>query len=75
MGETPMLRWDFNHLSFASNPNPKRLTSIDRMPFCNASLNVRPMAIASPTLFICVVSVSSASGNFSNVQRGILITT
>ena len=26
------------------------------------------MAIASPTLFICVVSVSSASGNFSNVQ-------
>ena len=42
-------------------------------PYCESpslqalSLNVRPIAIASPTLFICVVSVSSASGNFSNV--------
>ncbi len=31
--------------------------------------------IASPTDFICVVSVSSASGNFSNTQRGIFTTT
>ncbi|KKN64621.1 hypothetical protein LCGC14_0489990, partial [marine sediment metagenome] len=30
---------------------------------------------ASPTDFICVVRVSSASGNFSNVHRGILVTT
>ena len=35
----------------------------------------RPILIASPTLFIWVVSVSSASGNFSNVQRGIFTTT
>ena len=64
----------FSHLSYLSSPKPKRLTSMQRMPFCRASLNVRPIAIASPTLFICVVSVSSASGNFSKVQRGILMT-
>ena len=45
------------------------------MPLRNACLKVRPMAIASPTDFICVVSVSSACGNFSNAQRGILTTT
>ena len=33
------------------------------------------MAIASPTLFMCVVSSGSASGNFSKAQRGILTTT
>ena len=33
------------------------------------------MDIASPTLFIWVVRVSSASGNFSKVQRGIFVTT
>ena len=38
-------------------------------------MNVRPIAIASPTDFICVVSVRSAFGNFSNVQRGTLTTT
>ena len=36
---------------------------------CSPSLNVRPMAIASPTLFICVVSVGSACGNFSKAKR------
>jgi hypothetical protein len=40
----------------------------------NASLNVRPIAIASPTDFICVVSVRSARGNFSNAQRGTFTT-
>ena len=39
------------------------------------SLKVRPMAIASPTDFIAEVSVASASGNFSNVKRGIFVTT
>src|SRR5215213_8194058 len=67
-------RWEFNHLSYLSRPKPKRLTSIERTPFWSASLKVRPMAIASPTDFIWVVSVSSASGNFSKVQRGILMT-
>jgi hypothetical protein len=32
------------------------------------------MAMASPTLFMCVVSVASASGNFSNAKRGIFTT-
>ena len=43
--------------------------------FWNDSLNVRPMAIVSPTLFICVVRRGSASGNFSKANRGILVTT
>ena len=33
------------------------------------------MAIVSPTDFICVVKVGSASGNLSKFQRGILVTT
>jgi hypothetical protein len=31
--------------------------------------------MASPTLFICVVRVSSAPGNFSKAKRGALTTT
>ncbi len=31
--------------------------SSERRHYCRLSLNVRPMAMASPTLFICVVSV------------------
>jgi hypothetical protein len=54
---------------------PGRSISSARMPFWNASLNVRPMAIDSPTDFICVVSVASAVGNFSNAKRGHLTTT
>ena len=46
-----------------------------RIAFCSASLKVRPIAMPSPTDFICVVRVSSASGNFSKVQRGIFTTT
>ena len=45
------------------------------MPLPSACLNVRPMAITSPTLFICVPSTGSAPGNFSNCQRGIFTTT
>ena len=44
------------------------------MPFCSASLNVRPMAITSPTDFIWIVSVESADGNFSKANRGIFTT-
>ena len=44
--------------------------SNDRRAFCGASVKLRPMAMASPTLFIVVVSVSSAFGNFSNANRG-----
>ena len=35
----------------------------------------RPMSMAPPTDFICVVSVASALGNFSKVKRGNLVTT
>jgi hypothetical protein len=39
------------------------------------SVNVRPIAMTSPTLFIRVVSSSSAPGNFSKANRGIFVTT
>jgi hypothetical protein len=38
-------------------------------------LKVRPIAITSPTDFICVPSAGLASLNFSNAQRGIFTTT
>ena len=49
--------------------------SIDRSAFCSASGNERPIAMASPTDFMCVVSSVSALGNFSNANLGILTTT
>ena len=61
--------------SLPSQPKPKLPTSRPRSDFWKASLNVRPIAIVSPTLFICVVSLLSASGNFSNANRGTFTTT
>ena len=55
--------------------HPERSASNPRSPFWKASLNVRPMAITSPTDFIWVVSVGSAVGNFSKAKRGIFTTT
>ncbi len=49
--------------------------SNERNAFCSASVKQRPIAIASPTLFIVVVSVGSAEVNFSNANRGALTTT
>ena len=49
--------------------------SVDRSAFWRASVKLRPMAIASPTLFIVVVRVGSAAGNFSKAKRGTLTTT
>ena len=46
-----------------------------RCAFCSASAKERPIAIASPTDFMWVVSVGSAPGNFSNANLGILTTT
>ena len=40
-----------------------------------ASLKVRPMAMTSPTDFICGPRFSSAPGNFSNCHLGIFTTT
>ncbi len=57
------------------NSVPRLPCSSDRTAFRNASLKVRPIAIASPTDFICVVSVGSACGNFSKFQRGNFTTT
>ena len=44
-------------------------------PSAALSWNVRPMAMASPTDFIAWSAVGSAPGNFSKVNRGILVTT
>ena len=54
---------------------PSTPTSSPRSAFCSDSWNVRPIAITSPTDFICVVSRSSACWNFSNAKRGTLVTT
>ena len=54
--------------ALAVNSRPARLpSSSERMPFRNASLNVRPIAIASPTDFICVVSVRIGLGELLEV--------
>ena len=49
--------------------------SSDRTAFIIASLKVRPIAITSPTDFICGPRPSSAPGNFSNCHFGIFTTT
>ncbi len=48
--------------------------SSERRAFCRLSGKVRPMAMASPTDFIEVVSRLSAPGNFSKAKRGIFVT-
>ena len=56
--------------------DPVRPISSPRNAFWNDSWNVRPIAMTSPTDFICVVRRASfACGNFSNVKRGIFVTT
>ena len=59
----------FGHVKTAS------FRSKDRKAFISASENERPIAMASPTLFIVVVRRGSASGNFSNAKRGSFTTT
>ena len=49
-------------------------SSRERMALANACLNVRPIAITSPTDFMCVVRSDSAPGNFSKAKRGHLTT-
>ena len=49
--------------------------SSERSAFCSASAKLRPIAIASPTDFMCVVSTGSAPGNFSKANLGTLTTT
>ena len=57
------------------NTNGAFGSSIERSALPSASVKFRPMAMASPTLFMCVVSVVSAAGNFSNANRGTFTTT
>ena len=61
--------------SGSSGTRPSSPVSSPRSAFCSDSWKVRPIAITSPTDFICVVSRSLAVGNFSNVKRGIFTTT
>ena len=61
-------------LSRPSAPRPNRLVSVDRIPFCSASLKFRPIYMASPTAFMEVLSTRGVPGNFSNVKRHILNT-
>ncbi len=56
-------------------PKPAALVSIERSALPSASMKLRPMAIASPTDFMVVVSARFASGNFSNANRGTFTTT
>ena len=58
-----------------TSSRPERPVSRLRSPFCRASAKLRPIAIASPTDFMEVVSVAGVPGNFSKVKRGIFTTT
>jgi hypothetical protein len=58
----------------AISSKPVRPVSSERSAFCKLSAKVRPIAIASPTDFIEVVSTGSAPGNFSKAKRGTLVT-
>jgi hypothetical protein len=59
----------------APTVQPARPVSRARSPFWNASLKVRPIAIDSPTDFICVVRYGLARANFSKAKRGHFTTT
>ncbi len=58
--------------SFVSNPG--KLSSRERKAFWNDSLNVLPIAIASPTDCICTPSFPEADENFSKSNLGSFVT-
>jgi hypothetical protein len=62
-------------VSGTANDSGASRFSSERSAFWSASVKQRPMAMASPTDFMCVVSVGSAAGNFSNANRGTFTTT
>ena len=64
-----------NPATIMTDPEFADATYVERSAFCRASVKLRPMAIASPTDFMWVVSVGSASGNFSKAKRGTFTTT
>ena len=58
-----------------SQPQPAWPVSRERRAFWNDSSKQRPIAIASPTDFIEVVSTGVLPRNFSKAKRGIFVTT
>ena len=61
--------------SIGTSSRPLSPVSSERSAFCRLSPKVRPIAMASPTDFMAVLSSGSAPGNFSKAKRGILVTT
>ena len=62
-------------ISLPSAPKPFLPISNDWHPFCKASWKERPIAITSPTDFICNPRVVSEPLNLSKFHLGIFITT
>ena len=56
--------------SMVISSSPVSPVSSERSAFCKDSWKVRPIAMASPTDFIEVVSTGEAPGNFSKAKRG-----
>ena len=63
--------WVDLRFQFLGRLKPLRPVSRLRSAFWKLCWKVRPMAMASPTLFIWVVSSGLAPGNFSKAKRGI----
>ena len=61
--------------SVTAQEKDELVASTERRAFCRASVKLRPIAIASPTDFMVVVSSGSAAGNFSKAKRGTFTTT
>ena len=61
--------------SLRSQPQPAWPVSNERRAFWKDSSKQRPIAIASPTDFIEVVSTAGLPRNFSKAKRGTLVTT
>jgi hypothetical protein len=59
----------------AISSKPVSPVSSEHSAFCMLSAKLRPMAMASPTDFMAVVSSGLAPGNFSKAKRGIFVTT
>ena len=70
-----------SNVQFAINPEDGRMVVIEMNPRVSRSSALAskatgfPIAMTSPTDFICVVRRESAEGNFSKAKRGIFVTT
>ena len=74
-GPASPISWTISSRSVLRSDRPSMPVSRPRSAFWKLSWKVRPIAITSPTDFICVVRCGSAAGNFSNAKRGIFVTT